>query len=456
MKNLADVHADVSYDIDPKFDTRQIIQPSLQGDARTQLFARILNRLANLPVPTIEVYKADSAIASVLPYLAYQFAILGYRGWKFVEGDAEQRNLINNAIPMQRLTGSVAGYRKITHLAGGMLHHYIAPPKNTYPGRPWTVAERNAWLALMPKLQTFRFDTRGKKTGFFPGDCFLARDSSPAAKPYPILSDATNRYFEQIYFVTREGIKTQINAYVIEADYSVRDAIVTYRVQKPGRALGVFPVDAIPSDAPRHPGTIDGKYYLIRSDAADRLYSVTLNQPYSEARDRVHKRMIQPNLDQISLNYDYRRVQSTWHSLIAGQIYPGIKSDKHDVLRYSSARERIYKEVHLLDPSVELAPGFRSQAFLGMTRLGMPPFTAELQVERLYTRSRLWMGRFVAGYLQPNNQEPFLDIVRGNNEYRFARDKILLTTKTHDVIRAGLNIKAGTVIAGEIRQFRRT
>ena len=159
MKNLADVH----HDIDPEFDTRQIIQPSLQGDARTQLFARILNRLANLPVQTIEVYKVDSAIASVLPYLAYQFAILGYRGWKFVEGDAEQRNLINNAIPMQRLTGSVAGYRKITHLAGGNLHHYIAPPKNTYPGRPWTVAERNAWLALMPKLQTFRFDTRSKR-----------------------------------------------------------------------------------------------------------------------------------------------------------------------------------------------------------------------------------------------------------------------------------------------------
>lgn len=51
----------------------------------------------------------DSAPAAALPFLAQQFNLLGYRGWKFMDTEDKQRNLLKQAIELNRYAGTSPG-----------------------------------------------------------------------------------------------------------------------------------------------------------------------------------------------------------------------------------------------------------------------------------------------------------------------------------------------------------
>lgn len=64
-------------------------------------------RLANIDLSVLLIYIIDTVPAEALPILAEQFDVLGYKGWRFVEGDeAAERELIKSAIELHRYKGT--------------------------------------------------------------------------------------------------------------------------------------------------------------------------------------------------------------------------------------------------------------------------------------------------------------------------------------------------------------
>lgn len=437
----------------------QLLQPSLRNDLRANVFAQILDRLCNVGVSNLEIYRLETVIADVLPFLAHQFAILGYRGYKYVEGnEAGQRNIIQNAIGLQHLTGSLQGFKAAAELAGGEVVAYIAPPNLAYPGRDWTIEERNSYLALMPKLQTFRLDRQGKPgTRFFCNKTFAysGAETDEPSRDIPFLSsDVYQRYFEQIYLVQPDGTKSRVNSYALDVENLPADGTVVQRVQMPAKALGVYPKFDI-AGAPRIPGTRDQKFFARESTARERLYTLTFEKPYEFTKATIAKQTIVPGLEQINVQYDLRQIRAPLQTLCLGYAFPGSGRLQNGFSVPSDAEKRIYKEVFLHDPTLRFTAGYKGHVFANITRLGIAPFRAELQIQKHYKRPAFWHSGYVAGFIRPDEFDPFYDVVRTTAEYKLARDQIMVTTRTIEPIRSNRSRYAGNFVLGQKEIYRR-
>jgi phage tail P2-like protein len=87
----------------------RFIQPSIRADERSRAFWELCDRLsapALDPDQLINNYDIDTVQASVLPHLAEQFLVTGYRGWILADTEAKQRALLKNAIALHRKAGT--------------------------------------------------------------------------------------------------------------------------------------------------------------------------------------------------------------------------------------------------------------------------------------------------------------------------------------------------------------
>lgn len=64
-------------------------------------------RMDNLALDAILVYLIDNVDVSVLPYLAQQFDVTGYGGYRLAVTDDQKRTLIKQAIELHRYKGTV-------------------------------------------------------------------------------------------------------------------------------------------------------------------------------------------------------------------------------------------------------------------------------------------------------------------------------------------------------------
>lgn len=69
-------------------------------------------RLDALQLDKLLIYLINSVDAKALYYLAEQFDLLGYKGWKLADTDAKKRALIKNAIELHRYKGTIYAIRK--------------------------------------------------------------------------------------------------------------------------------------------------------------------------------------------------------------------------------------------------------------------------------------------------------------------------------------------------------
>ncbi len=66
----------------------------------------IKNAFAEIDLSKLLVYMIDTVDASAIPALAEQFDVLGYKGLKLAENEAEQRDIIKRAIELHRYKGT--------------------------------------------------------------------------------------------------------------------------------------------------------------------------------------------------------------------------------------------------------------------------------------------------------------------------------------------------------------
>ncbi|OHX10248.1 phage tail protein I [Chromobacterium sphagni] len=88
------------------------LPPSLAGDARSQVLAKLAARISDVDLSALLVYLADTVSASALPHLAEQFSLVG-DGWELAESDDARRALIKSAIELHRYKGTPWAVREV-------------------------------------------------------------------------------------------------------------------------------------------------------------------------------------------------------------------------------------------------------------------------------------------------------------------------------------------------------
>lgn len=69
--------------------------------------ALVKKRFSDLELDKLLVYLIDTVPASAIPYLAEQFDVLGYKGFRLAQNEADQREIIKKSIELHRFKGTL-------------------------------------------------------------------------------------------------------------------------------------------------------------------------------------------------------------------------------------------------------------------------------------------------------------------------------------------------------------
>jgi len=76
------------------------------------------DRVAAIDMGVVLVNLIDTAPVEALPFLAIQFNLSGYKGWKFADTEQKQRDLLKQAIELNRYKGTPYGLKQALIMAG--------------------------------------------------------------------------------------------------------------------------------------------------------------------------------------------------------------------------------------------------------------------------------------------------------------------------------------------------
>ena len=98
---------------------QRVIASSIEGVDLAQVAHDVVaERWDNWDLNEFLVYLVDTCAASALPYLAEQFNVDGLRGLAIATTEAEQRELIKQAIPIYKRIGTPWAIRRVCELVG--------------------------------------------------------------------------------------------------------------------------------------------------------------------------------------------------------------------------------------------------------------------------------------------------------------------------------------------------
>lgn len=96
-----------------------ILADSIAGVPHLAAFDAVAHaRLNEVEIENLLVYVIDSVDESALPYLAKQFDIDGFSGYRLATTDAQKRAIIKQAIELKRYAGTVWAIRQAMLLVG--------------------------------------------------------------------------------------------------------------------------------------------------------------------------------------------------------------------------------------------------------------------------------------------------------------------------------------------------
>jgi hypothetical protein len=205
--------------------------------------------------------------------------------------------------------------------------------------------------------------------------------------------------------------------------------------------LGAKPTSAL------HPGTPPkAKAFLVDDFAvAQRLIRIPRDANYKFRLARETYATAWPNADLVDVQPQSvaerhegqpNAIYATRRQFIAGKHLPPTIAWQH-----------IYERWHIHDPDRVPDVRVRSTHF-GYTRLGMPPFHAEIRTRIAGTQAPRTAGLFVTGHLMAGDRRPIGRVREAVRVSKSLRDCILLDTKTYRFPRAGDRLKVGTVTLG--------
>ncbi|MCO5153382.1 MULTISPECIES: phage tail protein I [unclassified Shinella] len=409
--------------------------PTLLPAGSTEPFERVLEqgsaeRWEQMDIDVIRRAKDPWACpAHLLPYLAHEWSV---DLWSDSWNEVQKRRAIDAAVRMHRLKGTEEGLRLAISLAGGELVSVVAPPSKTFLSPNTTREQREAFLARYPQLRIYPRRDRGRSKGLFPGT-----KHSFVERRFPLPTEAFFRALPRA-FIWDHGAETELT--VLERRHTTEVAETEERVdlrQRGKRRLNHF-------------GPLGHrKIFALESTAAKRIFSVhtrdTLEVP---GQEQLARRLVLPSMVPIDVVAQMVRQRGIRRTATAGRMFPGAKWFA-GFLQSSRAKERVYRRTYLFDPKRALNKK-GAFTFLGKARLGMPAHHAEIKVKIRYKRHRFAFGRFVAGFVLERPKTELALVKAAIRSHKRLSDKILITTKTTDVARAGVEHLAGSIAAGQL------
>lgn len=93
------------------------LTPALANDERFKVLSQLAVEAYQIDLSMTLVYLVDIVDASVLPYLAEQFSLMG-DGWELASTESAQRRMIKDAIPIHQYKGTIWSIKRIFYLLG--------------------------------------------------------------------------------------------------------------------------------------------------------------------------------------------------------------------------------------------------------------------------------------------------------------------------------------------------
>ena len=390
-------------------------------------------QIDELPVDVAKLVRPWEISVSHLPWLAWGLSVdLWEKEWS----EEKHRTLAARSLPMHARKGTQASLAEHIRIMGADPRRFIVPPAKTFLMETLTEAEREAFLARFPQLRIYPFVARGTyrfahftSAAFGRGQAFL--DAS-------CIKDvgAWSRYVRTAKLWDR-GAETTLTIRAVTPEGVGR----FHAAEFDEVVLGAKPTSALHLDAPPKP-----KAFLVDDfGVARRLIRIPRDASYEYRLGRESYTTTYP--DAVLVDVRPQSVAER-HEGQPNALYATDRqfiSGKH--LPPSIAWQFIYERWHIHDP--DRVPDVRLRStHLGFTRLGMPPYNAEIRTRISGTQAPRTASIFVTGHLMTGNRKPISQVREAVRVSRSLRDKILLDTKTYRLPRVGDRLKAGTVTLG--------
>jgi len=395
-------------------------------------------RSAELPIGLRKLVQPAVVPAPHLPWLAWGLSVdLWDKNWP----EEKKRARTARSLPFHAIKGTQTAIAEALAVMGAEARRFIVPPAKTYLSKALTETERTAYLDRFAQLRVYPFIARGvsgRNTRYLsapegPGTAF--------AGPNNPVSVQGTRYVRTAKLHDRG-----------------RETTLTLRSVTPER-VGAF--NAIAYDevvlAPKptaaiHLGAAPKAQVFLIDDIGvrQRIVRIPRASTYSYRLGREQYTTVLPKGDLI----DVRPQQvAEKHAAQVTSVFPGAQGQRASgaCLPESIAWRHLYDRWHIHDPARVLEERKRS-THLGYTRLGMPPYTAEVLTRIKGRRYPRTAGRFVNGYLVAASTKPVADAREAVMVAKSLRDKVLINTKTWRVPRPGDRRTVGDITLGALTE----
>jgi hypothetical protein len=337
---------------------------------------------------------------------------------------------------MHARKGTQASIAEHIRIMGAEPRRFIVPPAKTFMMEGFTEEERQAFFARFPQLRIYPFVARG--TYRFAHFTSAAFGRAKAFLDACCIEDvgAWSRFIRTAKLWDRgEETTLTIRAVTPEGVGKFHAAEFDEVV------LGAKPTRALHLDTPPK-----ARVFLVDDfGVAQRMIRIPRDASYSYRLGRETYTTTWPDADLIDVRPQHVAEQhqgqptalyATKRQFILGKHLPPTISWRF-----------IYERWHIHDP--DRVPDVRIRStHLGFTRLGMPPYHAEVRPRISGTQAPRTAGPFVNGYLMTGNRKPIADVREAVRVSKSLRDRILLDTRTFRFPRAGDRVKIGTVTLG--------
>lgn len=380
------------------------------------------------------VFDEDDCPFELLPYLAAHSGVrLWYEDWS----EFRKRSMIAETIRLRRQEGTLSGIKGYLGYVDATVRRVVKPPAKIFLVGGVTEEQREAYVAGLPQIRIYPFDTRSiartSATFIVPGQAGLGRRFVRASRG-------------SVLYGRRATLQLP--------GESERTASVTI----------VDGLDGVAAERVGLPMTVGreriylgrgfiGVGHLRASRAAANLVTIRLADGAASSFSAVSGLAVQ----------DVRPVR-----IFAGRSLPRARAFLarghaplgHRFLRESDGPRLIYDRVSLLPPRAA-APilGRGGRSYLGRSRFGIRPWTAELLVEVAMSRPRWRMGvgrtsHVGRAFLRPSDLEPVRRLGIAIATAKSADDTILTSTEVYRTVRLGDARRLGTFRLGQV--MRRT
>jgi hypothetical protein len=392
-------------------------------------------RIDELAVDVAKLVRPWDIPATHLAWLAWGLSV---DLWEPEWSEERHRTLSARSLPMHACRGTQASIAEHIRIMGADPRRFIVPPAKTFLMEALTEEEREAFLARFPQLRIYPFVARGTyRFAHFTSSAFGRAKAFLDASCVKDVG-AWSRYVRTAKLWDRDAETTlTIRAVTLEGVGRFHAAAFDEVV------LGAKPTSALHLDAPPR-----ARAFLVDDfGVAQRLIRIPRDASYSYRLGRETYTTSYPDADLVDV-----RPQSVAerHEGQQGALYSTSRqfiAGKH--LPPSIAWRHIYERWHIHDP--DRVPDVRLRStHLGFTRLGMPPYHAEIRTRISGAQAPRTAGLFVNGYLMRGNRRPISAIREAVRVSKSLRDRILLDTKTYRLPRAGDRLKTGTVTLGRL------